>query len=144
MTKTLASSDQAFTTGKNLAVGEVGTYTVTWSFPEGTTPRPDWSTPSPPAWCWSGWISITASGNLSASAGTFTSILNAATILEREFVHADLGDVLNPDETPGRPTRGGRPVPRGGHEPGREHAGQAAQEHGDELPPGARTTAVRR
>ncbi|MGO9601740.1 MAG: beta strand repeat-containing protein, partial [Isosphaeraceae bacterium] len=100
--KALTSSDQAFTTGNNLAIGEVGTYTDTLTFPEGTTPLAQFVDQLPAGLSLVSLNSITASTNLNASAGTFNAVLSAATIPSNgSSFTLNFGNIANSDTTLG-------------------------------------------
>jgi large repetitive protein len=81
VTKTITSTNQASTTGSNVAIGEIVTYQSVITIPEGSTNSLVW-TDTPDAGL--AIIDITgvtsSSGDVSSSVGTFASILAAATI----------------------------------------------------------------
>ena len=101
--KALTASNQSFTTGNNLAIGEVATYTDTLTFPEGTTPSAQLVDQLPAGLSLVSLNSITASTNLAASAGsTFNAILSAATIPSNgSSFTLNFGNIVNSDTTLG-------------------------------------------
>ena len=80
--KSITATDQSFTTGSDLAIGEVATYTVGDDHPPGRHPGRRWSTPSRTAWQSSDLDSLTPSDTavITASAGSFDSILQNAVV----------------------------------------------------------------
>ena len=102
VTKQLASSDQGFTAGSNLAIGEVGTYNVALTFPEGVAPSASLVDSLPAGMSLVSLVSIVASSNLSASNGMFSTILSNAAIAANGFSFTlNFGDVTNSDSTLG-------------------------------------------
>ncbi|NWG00533.1 MAG: IPTL-CTERM sorting domain-containing protein, partial [Thermoanaerobaculaceae bacterium] len=93
LAKTLTSTNQSFTSGSNVAVGEMVTYTVTITVPEGTTPSAIFSDTLDPGLAFVSCDSITASPSVSATNG-FT-CANAVT-------SANSGGVAEPGEANGR------------------------------------------
>ncbi len=81
LSKVLSATDQTFTTGSNLAIGEVATYTVTITVPEGITPSAVLKDTLPAGLAIVGLDSITASPSLDTSvAGGFSSVLAGAMV----------------------------------------------------------------
>jgi len=69
LSKALTSTNQTFTTDPNVAVGEMVTYTITITVPEGTTPNAVFSDTLDPGLAFVSCDSITASPSVSATAG---------------------------------------------------------------------------
>jgi LPXTG-site transpeptidase (sortase) family protein len=69
LSKALTSTNQSFTSGSTVAVGEMVTYTVTITVPEGTTPNAVFSDTLDPGLAFVSCDSITASPSVSATGG---------------------------------------------------------------------------
>ncbi len=80
MTKTIITTNQAHTTGNNVAIGELVSYRVTLRVPEGTTPAAVLTDVLDAGLALVSLDAITASPALTASAGTFAGVLAAPTI----------------------------------------------------------------
>lgn len=79
--KSIVSTNQAFTTSSNVAIGEIITYRSVLTIQEGTTPNLVWTDTPDAGLAIVDIVSLTASsGDLTSSAGTFASILAAAAI----------------------------------------------------------------
>ncbi|MFO0957004.1 MAG: SdrD B-like domain-containing protein [Isosphaeraceae bacterium] len=104
--KQLTATDQPFTTGSNLAIGEVGTYTVTITVPQGTTPSARLVDTLPNGLAIVGLDSLSTNspGLVFASAGTFDAILataQATGVTPGGFTATfDFGDIQNNDQQP--------------------------------------------
>jgi LPXTG-site transpeptidase (sortase) family protein len=93
LSKALTSTNQTFTTDPNVAVGEMVTYTITITVPEGTTPNAVFSDTLDPGLAFVSCDSITASSSVSATAG-----FNCANAM----ISANSGGVGEPGEANGR------------------------------------------
>jgi fimbrial isopeptide formation D2 family protein/uncharacterized repeat protein (TIGR01451 family) len=69
LSKALTSTNQSFTSGSTVAVGEMVTYTITITVPEGTTPNAVFSDTLDPGLAFVSCDSITASPSVSAAGG---------------------------------------------------------------------------
>lgn len=80
-TKSIVSTNQSFTAGANVAIGEIVEYQSVLTIPEGATPNLVWTDAPDSGLAIIDILSLTASSSdLIASAGTFASILAGATI----------------------------------------------------------------
>ena len=95
ITKTLTSSDQSFTTGSNLAIGEVGTYTVVLTIPEGVTSAAKLIDTLPAGLAIVGLDSVTATSDLSTS--NLGSFANASVSPSGSSATFDFGTLTNSD-----------------------------------------------
>lgn len=82
VSKSITATDRAFTPGTNLAIGEVATYNVVITIPQGVTASATLVDTLPDGLAIVDLISLTPSDPLviTASAGTFDQILSAATV----------------------------------------------------------------
>lgn len=80
MTKTIVTTNQAHTTGNNVAIGERVSYRVTLRVPEGTTPAAALTDVLDSGLALVSLDSLTASPALSAGNGAFAAVLAAATV----------------------------------------------------------------
>jgi uncharacterized repeat protein (TIGR01451 family)/fimbrial isopeptide formation D2 family protein len=106
LSKALTSTNQTFTTDPNVAVGEMVTYTITITVPEGTTPNAVFSDTLDPGLAFVSCDSITASPSVSATAGfnCANAVIsnNSGGILESGEANArvltyNFGDITNTD-----------------------------------------------
>ena len=99
--KTILATNQAHTTGNNVAIGEIVTYQVVVTVPEAPAAAPNWSIRSIRAWPLWMCFSVTASPDLSTSIGTFAAACNDPTNPtvtgsgEPDSSPIDLGTVTN-------------------------------------------------
>ena len=81
VTKTVVATSQAFTTGSNVAIGEIANYQVVISIPEGVTPSAQLVDTLPAGLAIASLTSITASAALQTSvSGGFAAVLANATV----------------------------------------------------------------
>jgi large repetitive protein len=80
LTKVITGTNQAHTTGNNVAIGEQVSYRLTIRVPEGTTPAAVLTDTLDPGLAVVSLDNITASPALSAANGTFAGVLAAATV----------------------------------------------------------------
>ena len=78
-TKTISGTNQAHTTGNNVAIGEIVTYVVDITVPEGTTPSATLTDVLDQGLAFVDCVSVTASPGLSSSIGAFTNACNPST-----------------------------------------------------------------
>ena len=99
VTKSLTTTDQGFTSGSNLAIGEVATYSVTMTVPEGTTPAAKLVDTLPAGMALYSLDTLTASsGALSFENGTLANILAAASVgTGGSSINLDFGTITNTD-----------------------------------------------
>jgi len=106
LSKALTSTNQTFTTDPNVAVGEMVTYTVTITVPEGTTPNAVFSDTLDPGLAFVSCDSITASSSVSATGGfnCANAVIsnNSGGIMESGEANArvltyNFGDITNSD-----------------------------------------------
>ena len=100
LAKAITATNQAFTTGTNLAVGEIATYDVTVSVPEGVTPSAALVDTLPAGLAIVGVDSITpSSGSLTSSLGSWSTVLSNDVTIGSNGSSAtfNLGDVTNAD-----------------------------------------------
>jgi uncharacterized repeat protein (TIGR01451 family)/fimbrial isopeptide formation D2 family protein len=93
LSKALTSTNQSFTSGSNVAVGEMVTYTITITVPEGTTPNAVFSDTLDPGLAFVSCDSITASPSVSAAGG-----FNCANAV----ISNNPGGIMEPDEANAR------------------------------------------
>lgn len=99
LTKSLTATNQAFTTGPNLTIGEVGTYSITATIPEGVTPSALLADALPTGMALVSLDTLTSSsGALSFSSGTLEAILAAATVgAGGSSISLNFGSITNTD-----------------------------------------------
>ena len=102
VTKQLVSSNQGFTSGKNLAIGEIGTYDVILTFPEGVARNASFLDSLPSGMALVGLSSISWSNSLSPSNGSFGTIFTNPTIGSNgSSFTLNFGDITNSNTTLG-------------------------------------------
>lgn len=98
--KQITATDQAFTDGSDLAIGEVATYTVVMTIPQGVTSNASMVDTLPDGLAIVALDSLTTNDptHVSFSAGTLAQILGAATVAEGGFAATfQFGDITNTD-----------------------------------------------
>ena len=87
--KSLVATDQTFTSGSNLAIGEQGTYDITLTLPEGQTTNLDLSDVLPTG------LGLVSASVLSVGADLSGSLIGAAPTISGNALSIDFGNVLD-------------------------------------------------
>ena len=101
VTKTLDSTNQAHTSGNEVAIGEIATYEVTFNVPGGTMPDAEFVDTPDPGLAIVEIISITADAGLSTDVGTFADVQNSVVLSAGgTAMTLDFGEISNTEGDP--------------------------------------------